>query len=448
MNGRRIVKGAMDLLARIPGVDEGEIFLEDSLATTVHVAEGEVESLERRREHGASARVFTDRRVGFAYTSDLTGEGLRRMLEEARDLAASSKQEEANRPPDPADPGETPPNADPELPGVPIQAKITLAREVEIVARSADPAVDRVRRASYRDYRGEARIANTRGLDQAYSFTRALCSVEVAAHREGDAQVGWHAGWALGPGGLDTAEVGQKAARKALDKLGSRPGRTRRCPVVLDPETAAGLFEALATLFSAARVLKKKSLLEGRIGEGVASPAVTLVDDGRRPGTWGLAPLDGEGVPTGEHPLVEDGVLRTFLHDTYTANRMGVESTGNSSRGAYTHPPRVGTTNLYLRPSGPRRDELLQRAAGGLYVSEVMGLHTVDPISGDFSLGANGRVLDRDGTLGAPVNQLAIAGNVLDLLRSVEAVADDLTFFAGGTGGATTLLQDLMISGS
>jgi PmbA protein len=260
--------------------------------------------------------------------------------------------------------------------------------------------------------------------------------------------VGWHAGWALGPAGLDPEEVGRRAARKALDKLGSTPGATRRSPVVLDPETVAGLFEALSALFSASRVLKKKSLLAGRLGETVASPAVTLIDDGRRPEAWDLAPVDGEGVPTGEHLLLEEGVLRTFLHDTYTAGRMEAASTGNSQRGGYDHPPRIGVTNLYLRPSGPGREELLRRAAGGLYISEVMGLHTVDPISGDFSVGAAGRLIDPEGGLAAPVNQLAIAGNVLDLLRSVEAVADDLTFYAGGAGGATTLLGDLMVSGS
>jgi PmbA protein len=447
VSDRETLRSVLDLFARTEGVEEGEVFLEDSAATSIHVEGGAVESLESRREHGVSVRVFADRRVGFAYTTETSEESLRRMVEEARDLASRARQEEANRPPEPVDPGETAANEDPGLEATPLPARIDLARSVESAARGTDPAVDRVRRASYRDYRGTVRLANTRGLEQGYSFTRALCSVEVAARRNGDNQVGWHAGWALGPSGLDPEEVGTRAARKALDKLGSEPGATRRCAVVLDPETTAGLFEALSSLFSAARVLKKKSLLAERVGDRVASKAVTLIDDGRRPGAWDLAPVDGEGVPTGEHRLLEEGVLRTFLHDTYTAGRMGAASTGNSQRGGYDHPPRIGTTNLFLKPSGPGRGELLRRASGGLYVSEVMGLHTVDPISGDFSVGAAGRLVEPGGALGAPVNQLAIAGNVLDLLRSVEAVADDLTFYAGGAGGATTLLGDLMISG-
>jgi PmbA protein len=145
--------------------------------------------------------------------------------------------------------------------------------------------------------------------------------------------------------------------------------------------------------------------------------------------------------------LIEAGELRGFLHSSYTARRMQVEPTGNAMRDSYTSPPRIDSSNLYLKPSGATRRDLMGSVSEGVYVTEAMGLHTIDPITGDFSLGASGREV-RGGRLGAPLDRMGIAGNVLQLLGSVLGVADDLRFFPGGHGGSTVLLEGITISGT
>jgi PmbA protein len=208
----------------------------------------------------------------------------------------------------------------------------------------------------------------------------------------------------------------------------------------------SGLLEALAPAFSARRILKGTSLLAARLGEPVASPAVTLVDEPRLPGGFGAAPADAEGLPTHRTALVEEGRLRGYLHDTYSAAKMGIGRPGNTVRSSYGTPPQIGPTNLLLLPGTEPVEALLSRAGRGVLITELMGLHTVDTVSGDFSLGASGRLL-AGGRPGAPVDQLAISGNFLDLLSSIEAVGADLKLFPGGGGAPSVLLRELSVAG-
>ena len=216
--------------------------------------------------------------------------------------------------------------------------------------------------------------------------------------------------------------------------------------MVLDPEAAAGLFGALAGLFSADSVLKGKSLLGGRVGEVVASPSVVLVDDGAIVGGSSSAPVDGEGTPTRANVLIEGGRLRGYFHSVFTARKMGVVPTGNGIRGGYGGSPEPSPTNLYLRPTGVSRGALLASIVSGIYVTDWMGLHTVNTTTGEFSLGAAGMAIE-NGVLTSGVDRMAIAGNVIELLKSIEAVADDLVFLVAG-GGATTLLRGISIGGA
>ncbi len=446
--GRRIAQRAFDLAARL-GIEEVEVALVETVSTKVSVADGRLESVEERQEAGIGLRVFHRRRTGFAFTADPGDEALARALEIARDLAELGEAEEANRAPDPAPlPEALPPNEDPALAAFPVARKIALAREVELAARAAYPEVDRIRRASYQDARGTQRIVSTRGVDAAEGWTRAWLSIEAAARRGNDQRIGWWSDWALGPGPLDPERVGRTGAARAVELLGARPGPTGRLPVVLPPEETAALLSALGDAFSGLKALRHRTVLEGREGQRIGSSRVTLVDDGTLPGTWGTGAIDGEGLPTRRNVLVEEGIFRGFLHDSYTARRFGLEPTGNSLRGGYAAPPTIGAHALHLLPTGPGRMELLARAEGGILVSELMGLHTVNTVTGDFSLGAAGRRIGPGGEPAEPLDRMAISGSILDLFSAVEAVADDLQFFIGGAGGATVLLGEMAISGS
>lgn len=422
-----------------------EVFLEDAASRTVTVVDGVVESSEDEHQLGAGIRIFRDARVGFGYTSDLTANGLRRAVETARAFAAVTRQDEANRPPASGSTRVLFVDEAPATP-TPFAARLDLARQVEAAARRAAPSI-KIRAAVAVEASGRVRIVHSAGLSCAWNWSRAWASIEVVAERGRDRQTGYETGWAPTLAGIDADRIGAEAAAQALRKFGATRPPTARQTIVLDPRVTAGLFETLAGALSGKAVARERSLFAGRLGSEVAASALTLVDDGAEVGGFNTAPYDGEGVPSTRAELIRGGVLTGYLHDTYTAARLGFASAGHAVREDHCSLPGVGTRNLHLAPTGPGRRAVLEAAGSGIYVDEVMGLHTVDPVSGDFSLGAVGRRL-AGGEPGAALEGFAIAGNILGLLRSIEAVADDLRFFAGATGGSTVLLRDVLVSGA
>jgi PmbA protein len=442
----RLVRAGLQALERA-GVEGGEVYLHDIRSTSVTYAARKVEASERRHDLGMGLRGFHRGRVGFAYTSDLGPAALRRTAERVAALAEVLPPDAANRLPEAGPRPEVRRNYDAAVETLPARRKVEIAAAVEEAARGV--AADlKTRESRYADIWGRVWIAHSDGLHDTFEMSRAMCWAEVIVpDRSGEQQTGFASAFAIGPAGLDPLQVGREAAERASAKLGARQPRTAKTTVVLDPQVTAGIFSSLAEALHADNVLKGKSLFAGRVGQPVASPQVTLVDDGRMPGGYSSAPFDGEGVSSRESVLIEAGKLRGFLHSSYTARRMGVEPTGNAMRDSYTSLPRIDSSNLYLKPSGVTRRDLLASVGEGVYVSEAMGLHTIDPITGDFSLGASGCGV-RGGRLGAPLDKMGIAGNALQLLGSVRGVADDLRFFPGGHGGATVLLEGITISGT
>jgi PmbA protein len=442
------IAAAFDAARRL-GIDEIEVALVESESTRVSVAGGTLEALEERRDRGLGVRVWADHRPGFSFTSDPSAGAVARAVAAAREFASFTAPDDANRAPGPAAAApEDLRNADPALAVVPVARKIAIAHAVEAAARGYAPEVDRIRKAAYRDARRRVRIANSRGLDVEHSVSRAWLSIEAAARRGADQRTGSDSGWALGAQGLDPERVGRTGAARAHSMLGARPGRTARLPVVLEPEVTAALLAALVPAFSALRVLRRRTVLEGRLGQAIGAPIVGLVDDATLEGTWGSTPLDGEGQPTGRCHLVRAGVLAAYLHDGFTARCMGVPPTAHAQRGGYGAPPSIGAHNVHLLPTGETRGEVLAGAAGGLLVGELLGLHTVNTTTGDFSLGASGYEIGAGGAIGAPVDRLALSGSIDSLLRSFAAVADDVDFGMGAAGGSTVLLADMPVSGA
>ena len=221
---------------------------------------------------------------------------------------------------------------------------------------------------------------------------------------------------------------------------------TQKAAVVLDPYIATNFLGLLSPALSAEAVQKGRSLFAGKVNQAVASPLITVVDDGRLPGGIASAPFDGEGVPTSETVLIDQGQLKGFLHNTYTAAKEGVSSTGNGVRSSFKSTPEVGSTNFFIRAGEKSPEQLIKEVPKGLYVTEVMGMHTANPISGDFSVGASGIWIEK-GELTRPVRGVAIAGNIMDLLGAVDAVGSDLEFF-GGKGAPTLRVSSMSLSGS
>jgi PmbA protein len=260
-----------------------------------------------------------------------------------------------------------------------------------------------------------------------------------------DAQIGWdfNAGHFFQQ--LDPRAVACSAADKALRLLGAVPIDSMRCPAILDPYVATELLEVLAAAFLAENVMKGKSLLAGRVGTAIASSQVTIVDDGTLPGGLATTPFDAEGVPHRPTVLVDRGDLQGYLYDTYHGARMGQPSSGNAVRGGVKGLPHLGITNLFLQPAATPAAQLLAGIERGIYLTDVMGMHTADPISGDFSVGASGLLIE-GGVLTSPVRGIAVAGNLLELLARIDGVGDDLRFF-GSVGAPSLRLSALDVSG-
>ena len=243
-------------------------------------------------------------------------------------------------------------------------------------------------------------------------------------------------------------EIGREAARRTLRRLGARQVKTQKAPVVFSPEIARGI---IGNIFSAAEgdaIYRNASFFSGMLGERVAGENITVVDDGTMVldgiGGFGTAPFDGEGLPTRRTVLVENGVLKTYATNTYTARKLGLKSTGSGARGLAGNPG-TGAHNFYLEPGGLAPEQIIGDVQNGLYVTEVMGFG-VNLVTGDYSQGASGLWIE-NGELAYPVEEITIAGNLKDMYRNIVAIGSDLVF-RGASAAPTIRVEGMMIAGS
>ena len=442
---------ATTLAGRAASGEEVEAFLTHERSFQVKAYDGEVESLSSAEPRGAGVRVVADRRVGFAYTTDLSSAGLEAVLGQARANAAFATPEDAaglaaRWDSTPADIDRL---VDPSHQGVSADEKVAFAIELERATRANDARIRAVEEAVYSDSDSEVAIATSTGISGTYRRTDAWCYSVAIATEDDDTQVGFDFDLARGLSGLDAHDVAERSARRALDILGAAKIPSAKMPVVFDPYTSGQWLGVLGSALTADAVQKGRSLFGGKIGELVASETLSLVDDGRAPGAPGSSPWDDEGVPTGATRIIGDGVLESFLYDTRTGRREGRGSTGNASRAGFKSVPSPSPSNLAFASTGESRAEVLAKAGRALLVQDFHGVHSgANPVSGDFSVGATGRMIE-DGDLGAPVKEVTIAAPMLEMLTNVEAVATDLRWlpFGGSFGGATTLISEMTIAG-
>ncbi|OGW35786.1 MAG: hypothetical protein A2010_16725 [Nitrospirae bacterium GWD2_57_9] len=428
------------------GSDAAEVFLRAYTATHIEVKDQKVDAFDRARDRGAGLRILLEGRLGFAFTTDLSDHGLRTLAQAAITNARSTD-------PDPL-------SAIPERPSGPYQAvsiydpAITSLQETEKIARimamereafGVDKRIKRIRKASGSFSESETLIQNSYGATISFQSTACSSSIEVVAEEQGESQAGSDFDVTRFYDKLQIEEVGRRASRKALDLLGARSIDSVSAPVVLEATVAQEFLSMMASGFSAESVQKKRSLFLGKLDRQVMAPILTIYDDGLLPGGLGTAPSDDEAVPMQKKTVINEGRLLVFLHNTYTARKDSSISTGNGMRGGFKGVPGVGITNLYIEPGRCSLESLISQAGRGLYVTEVMGMHTANPISGDFSVGATGFWIE-NGATAYPVREITIAGNILDLMKNVDTVGSDLRF-SGRIGSPSLLIKQLSISG-
>lgn len=419
-----------------------------STTTRVRSYGGEVEDLSQATSGAVGIRVVVDGRQGFASAGSLDVDLVAEALEEARDNAGHAAVDEANGLAEPD--GVAPPTLDllrAELADVPTADKVDLAVELERRALAGDPRVRGVRTAVYADGISSSALATSTGIRASGATSTCYLAVQVLAGEGDDTQTGYGVSVGRGLDDIDLDEAAGEAVERAVRMLGATKAASRRLTVVLEPSVAASFLGVVGATLSGEAVLKGRSPFAERVGEQVASPLVTLVDDPTDPSSFGADPHDGEGLASRRNPLVDDGALHGFLHNTWSARRSGARSTASAVRGIGSTPG-VGPRALALRP-GALGPDALQRSLGDCFVvHSVSGLHSgVNPVSGDFSVGAEG-IMVRGGQPAEAVREVTIASTLQRMLLDVVAVGADAEQQPGGTSAPSLAVADLLLSGS
>ncbi|MDA8433021.1 MAG: TldD/PmbA family protein [Nitrospiraceae bacterium] len=427
------------------GADEAEVFIRSSKGLSVEIKDQGVETLKSSSGFGYSVRVIRDGRLGFSYSTDPAACGS--VVREAIAAARSSDPDSCLGLPGAGTPSEVK-VYDPLIAELGEDEAIRSVMLLEKAVFEEDPRIVRTRKASGFFGLYETAIANSQGVNVVYSSTSCSGQVSAVAEEKGESQIAgeYDASCFLRDVSFET--IGAGAARRAVQLLGSRKIDGCRAAVILDNSVAVDFLDIIASSLSSEAVQKGKSLLAGKIGRKVISPVVTVADNGLLPGRLGSGPVDDEGVASRETELVAGGVLVSYLYNTYTARKGGVTSTGNASRGGFSSLPSVGPSNLYLKAVSLADVVGVSRMIGsldkGLVVFDAMGVHTANPVSGDFSIGVTGLWVEK-GEIRYPVREAVISGNILGLFGNIDAVGDDLRFY-GSTGSPSLLIRGVDIS--
>lgn len=426
-----------------------EAFVVQGRETEIRAYDGDVESLTSAETQGIGVRVVQEGRQGFAYAGTLESDVLATVLDEARDNSRFATPDEfaGVAEPDGVAPAVLDLHRD-ELAGFATDDKVALAIDLERATLAADPRISGIESAEYVDSTYEAAVATSKGVASASRETACYLSVYSLACADGETQTGF--GYSIGrePSQLDPGEAAADAAERAVRLLGAAKPTTKRLTVVLDPLVTAQFLAIVGSTLSGEAVLKGRSLFAERMDQEVAAETLTLIDDATEEDAFTASAIDAEGLATRRIPLISDGVLRSFMYDSYSARRAAVASTGSAVRSGFESTPTAGAHALRLAPGSRPRAEIIAGIDEGLLVQGVSGLHSgVNRVSGDFSSGAEGLII-RGGELAEPVREFTIASTIQRLLLDVIEVGSDLEWLPMSAAGVTLAVADVTVSGT
>lgn len=432
--------------AKAAGIEAAEAYLSEKENFSAMRNNGALEDYQSNHTRGLGFRGLVNGRMGYASTEALDEESIGQLIRgviESATLCESDDEQPLYQ-----GGGQVPELElyQPELDKVAPEAKLAKIEAMENACKAADSRylngynmVETTRHT--------VRIANSFGMDQTYTenFCNLYCNANV---KEGDnVSTGGFVQISRDFDALDPDRLARDSVDQAVKGLNAEPVASGKYHVVFWNEALVSLLGVFSTVFSAETEQMGLSLLSGKLGETIAAPCVTLVDDPLRPDCLGSRPFDDEGVPSHQHMLVENGVFRTFLHNLKTARKADVESTGNGSKADYSSPVRVAPSNLYFEPGALSFEELLSQVGDGIVITEVSGLHAgANPVSGDFSLLSKGYTL-KDGKRDQPLERITVAGNFYELLKNIRAFASDLRFPNGALGSASADAGEMTVSG-
>jgi PmbA protein len=416
--------------------------------TSVRVYEGELEHFVSAQSAGVGIRVIKDGRTGVAYAGTLDEVAISEVLAEARDNVQFGNPDEfaGLATPDGVEP--VPQKFwDDALADYPTEQKVALTKDLEQRALAADSRV-RTESANYDDGWDESAFATTTGIRISGRSNGCYVSVVTLADDGDETQTGF--GFSVGdsPNDFNLDKAAREAADRATRLLGATKPSSKRTTIVLDPYVTSQFVSILSSAFSGENVSKGRSIFAERLGEQVAVPSFTLVDDPTNKLAYTSTDIDGEGLAARRNVLIEDGVLKMFVHSSYSARRMKTRSTGNATRGGFASSPGVGCLAMQVTPGSKSQAELIAGIDDGVLIQEVSGLHSgVNPISGDFSTGASGMTITK-GVIGAPIREFTIGSTLQRMLLDIVAIGNDIDWLPMRAAGLSLVINDVTISGS
>ena len=436
-----------DLLAKVTrkGASAADVVAVEGDSASVQVRLGAVDKLSKAQEKRLGLRVYFGHRSAGASTSDFTPAALDELVETTCALAQAVVEDPHAGLPDPSAMAKDRPDLDLyDGQTLPMDRMIELAMRTEQAALAVDPRLSNSEGADFGAYGGRTVFANSHGFYGEYKSSSFSCSVSPIAVQNGLMQRDYWYTVGRKLAGLDSPEtVGQEAGWRTVRRLGARKVSTCRVPVVFDPEMAGSFLGNLCSAVNGYAIYKGASYLIGRLGERIAPETVTVYYDGRLPGGLGSKPFDGEGLATRKNVVVDRGILKTYLLDSYAARKLKLISTGNASR-SVGEAPSAGATNFYLAPGAVGPEEIIRSVKRGLYITELIGFG-INMVTGDYSRGADGFWIE-NGELAYPVEEITIAGNLKDMWMNVVAIGNDLVF-RGRLASPTVKITEMTVAG-
>lgn len=449
MNQNHLLELSQEIVRRAlaAGSTDAECTIAEGDEFSANVRMREIENLKEAGSRAAGLRILIGRKTGSSYTSDLSPEGIALLVRQAVELADITTEDPHAGMPDAEELGAIPGDLQlytPDAEALETGAKIALAKRAEEAALSADPRITNSEGASFDTHSGRHIFANSRGF--AGEYRSSYCSLSAApVARDGESMERdyWHT-QARGLAGLESPEeVGRIAASRALRRLNAVKVETQKVPVVFEPRTARSLLDSVFDAVHGMSVYRHESFLAGKLGQKVAAENLTVIDDATLPGLFGTSPFDDEGVPSRRTVVIERGVLKNYLLNTYAARKLGMKTTGNAARGLAGNAG-IGHGNFFVENGVQTPEQIIAGISSGFYVTELLGFG-VNIVTGDYSRGAAGLWI-RNGELAFAVSEVTIAGNLQDMLLGMETVGCDLEF-RGSLASPTLKIGEMTVAG-
>ncbi|OIO10831.1 MAG: hypothetical protein AUJ52_03270 [Elusimicrobia bacterium CG1_02_63_36] len=440
-------ESALDAVRRVDAGLDAEVYCYRGRDRGVELRDGAVESIQESEEAGVGLRLFKGTRMAFSFSGGLEERALDGLVRSAREQLPHLVDDEYRGLPGAVAPAPAPGLEeslnDPSLFRRPLAESVPRLEEAHRAA-SGRPGIKKVLQVGYGETVSEVAIASTAGVRAFETGTSAGVGLYAMGEDGGEIQVGSASLSARKAADLDWDRVVSEAVFRTTSLLHAKKLPSKRRAVLFDPWVAGEILDLVGGPMVAEAVQRGRSLFKGKLGARVASPAVSLIDDPLLPGGVTSGRFDDEGVPTRNKMMIEDGVLRDYFYDSYTARRDARASNGCAGRSGFKGLPGPTSTNFFLKPGKISRDSLIRDTKDGILVFEIMGMHTADPVSGEMSVGVSGVAIE-NGEIVHGIRGAMLSTNLLDLLAGVDAVADDLTFY-GATAAPTFRVSGLSVA--